>query len=100
MPIGMRPDRSISLLVAITRNGLGMKATIMISSDRRRPRDARAVSSASRRASWSNCASLFIADLQVGDCLCGGVEDALDGGTVDTTAELADAFCEACDHRL
>src|SRR4051812_43103233 len=100
MPIGMRPERSISLLVAITTNGLGMKASIMISSDRRRPRDASALRSASRSASCWNCASLSIADLQVGDCLCGGVEDALDGGAVHATGELGDAFCEPGDRRL
>src|SRR3954462_63174 len=81
-------------------NGIGMKARIIMISDRRRPRDASALSSVSRRASWSNCASLSIADLQVSDCLCGGVEDALDGGAVNTTAELGDPCCEPCEGRF
>src|SRR3954466_14999257 len=84
----------------MSTNGIGMKARIMISSIRRRPRDASALSSVSRCASWSNCASLSTADLQVGDCPCGGVEDALDGGAVNTTAELRDACCEPCEGRL
>src|SRR3954452_21468516 len=84
----------------MSTNGIGMKARIMISRDRRRPRDASALSSVSRRASWSNCASLSIADLQVGDCLCGGVEDALDGGAVNTTAEPGNPCCEPCEGRL
>src|SRR3954470_4733658 len=96
----MTPARSSSLLIAMSTNGIGVKARIMIISIRRRPRDASALSSVSRRASWSNCASLSIADLQVGDCLCGGVEDALDGGAVNTTAELDDPCCEPCEGRL
>src|SRR5438270_2008953 len=93
--MGMRPARLWSWLAAMTRNGLGTNARIMITSDRRRPRVARARSSMSRCASCSNCLSLFTANLQVGNCLRGGVEDALDGGAIDTTAELADARCEA-----
>src|SRR3954469_3263154 len=100
MPIGMSPTGSWSLLRAMTTNGLGTKASIMITRDRRRPRDASALKSVSRRASWSNCASLSIADLQVGDCLSGVVEDALDGGAVNTTAELVDPCCEPCEGRL
>src|SRR5947209_1819786 len=84
----------------MSTNGIGMKAKTMISSIRRRPRDASALSSVSRRASWSNCGSLSIADLQVGDCLCGGVEDALDGGAVNTTAELGHPRCEPCQRGL
>src|SRR3954464_7519521 len=72
----------------------------MSRSARRRPRDARALSSVSRRASCSNCASLSIADLQVGDCLCGGVEDALDGGAVNPTAELGYPCREPCERGL
>src|SRR3954470_16356329 len=90
MSSGTYPVNSVSWFVAMTTNGLGMSATIMMISDRCRPRDASALSSASRRASWSKRESLSIADLQVGDCLCGGVENALDGGAVDTTAELGD----------
>src|SRR3954453_23297322 len=86
--------------MAMSANGIGMKARIMISSIRRRPRDASAVSSVSRRASWSNCTSSSIADLQVGDCVCGGVEDALDGGAVNTTAELGDPCYEPCEGRF
>src|SRR5437763_257308 len=67
----------------------------MSSSARRRPRTASVVSSVSRRASRSNCSSLSIADLQVGDRFGGVVEDPLDGGAVDMTAELADAGGEA-----
>src|SRR4051812_1131524 len=100
MPIGMRPVTSTWSFVAMTTNGLGMKATIMISSIRRRPRDASALSSVSRCASWANCGSLSIANLQVGDCLCGGVEDALDGDAVNTTAELGDPCCEPCQRGL
>src|SRR4051812_6781677 len=100
MPSGMKAARSTLSFVAMITNGLGMKARSMIKSDRRRPRDARALSSVSRRASWSNCASLSIANLQVGDCLCGGGEDALDGGAVNTTAELGDACSEPCEDRL
>src|SRR3954447_2809369 len=96
----MTPARSRSSLIAMSTNGIGAKATIMIISIRRRPRDASALSSVSRCASWANCASLSIADLQVGDCLCGGVEDALDGGAVNTTAEFGDACCEPCERRL
>src|SRR3954466_5784899 len=93
--MGMRPARLWSLLVAMTRNGLGTKARIMITSDRRRPRLVKACSSVSRRASWSNCLSLSTVDLQVGDCSCGLVEDSLDGSAVDTAAEFADLRREA-----
>src|SRR6476660_3641355 len=100
MPTGRTPSKLLSSLATMTRNGAGTKARIMITSDRHRPRDASAWSSSSRLASCSNCSSLFIADLQVGDRLRGIVEDALDGGAVDTTAQLADAIHEPVENGL
>src|ERR1035437_3665844 len=100
MPTGMTPSRVVSWLVSMTMIGLGTKARTMINSDRCRPRDASARSSSFRRASWSNCSSLSIAELQVCDRLRSFVENALDGGGVDTTTQIVDASHEPVENEL
>src|SRR5664279_5834724 len=91
----MTLERLLSLLSFMTTKGQGTQSSTMISTARRRPRTASAVSSVSRRAKRLNCSSFSISDLQVADRLGGGVEHVLHSSAVHTTAQLADASSES-----